>query len=119
MSPDGQHIAFVLPGTPQNRIRVVDLHGVTEEEITVSRAEYLESLDWSADGTGFLSADIQPAGARLLHVERSGASQVLWTEPGASQPGESDLWGIPSPDGRYLATMKDDQTANVWMVENP
>jgi Tol biopolymer transport system component len=43
MSPDGHHIAFVLPGAVKNRIRIVDLNGVIESEITVPGAEYLAS----------------------------------------------------------------------------
>jgi serine/threonine protein kinase/Tol biopolymer transport system component len=114
ISPDGTHIAFVLPGTPKNRIRIVDLHGATENEIRVLGTKDLETLDWSADGTGFFSGDMQPAGARLLHVQLDGRSQVLWT-----QPARTELWGIPSPDGRHLATFKTQVSANVWMVEKP
>jgi Tol biopolymer transport system component len=114
ISPDGRHIAFVLPETPQNRIRIVDLHGATEREIAVAGAEVLPTLDWSADGIGFFGGDMQSSGSRLLHIERSGASQVLWT-----QAERVYVWGIPSPDGRHLATYKTDVTANVWMVENP
>lgn len=115
ISPNGQHIAFVLPGDPRNRIRIVNLHGVTEGEITASGAQELMSLNWSADGTGFFSGDVQPEITRLLHIERNGASQVLWTQPGA------EVWmsGTPSPDGRYLATLKINNSSNVWVVENP
>jgi eukaryotic-like serine/threonine-protein kinase len=114
ISPDGKHIAFVLPGTPKNRIRIVNLHGAAESEIRVLGADDLETLDWSGDGTGFFSGDLQPSGARLLHVQLNGASQVLWT-----QPARTELWGIPSRDGRRLATFKTKVSANVWMVENP
>jgi len=111
ISPDGQHIAFPLL---LNRIRTIDLHGATEGEITLSGTQNLQYMEWSADGTGFFIADLQPAGTRLLHVERSGASQVLWTRRHGS-----DLGPIPSPNGRYLATNMDDENSNVWMVENP
>jgi Tol biopolymer transport system component len=91
MSPDGRHIAFVLGGAVKNRIRIVDLHGITESEIRVADTKNLASLDcWSADGT------------------------VLWT-----QPADTYIWGIPSWDGRRLATLKPRMNANVWMVENP
>jgi eukaryotic-like serine/threonine-protein kinase len=115
ISPDGQHIAIVLPGTPHNRIRIVDLHGATESEITVSGAKDLESLSWSADASGFFAGDIQPPDARLLHVQRNGVSQVLFTTRAAVEA----IWGIPSRDGRHLATFKTQVNANVWMVENP
>lgn len=114
ISPDGQHIAFVLPGAPSSRIRIVNLHGAPESEITVSGAKDLGSLDWPADGTGFFSVEMQQTTTRLLHVERSGAPQVLWT-----LPFRQNFWAVPLPDGRYLATWKIDENANVWMVENP
>jgi Tol biopolymer transport system component len=126
MSPNGQHIAFVLPGTPQNRIRIINLHGTTEAEIPVPGARNLTTLDWSGDGTGFFSGDVQRTGARLLHVQRNGASEVLWTQRpyglnmavgGGTNPdggprrgnderlyAQTGIWGIPSPNGRYLAT---------------
>jgi Tol biopolymer transport system component len=114
ISPDGRHIGFVLPGTPKTRIQMADLHGASESEVTVSGAEDLESLDWSSDGTGFFTADNRPETPRLLFVQRNGTSHVLWTQPAGTL-----IWGIPSPNGRYLATFKTDQNANVWIVENP
>jgi serine/threonine protein kinase len=114
ISPDGHHIAFVLPGTKRNRIRFVDLRGATESETTVSGAESLASLNWSADGTGLFSGDVTPSGTRLLHIERNGASQVLW-----AQPAGAIIWGIQSPDGRHLATFGTRLSSNIWMVENP
>lgn len=83
ISPDGRRIAFVLPRKPKNRIRVVDLHGIPEQEITVSGAEELQPLEWSANGAGFFSGDISAStiSTRLLYIERNGASHVLWTQP--------------------------------------
>jgi hypothetical protein len=112
LSPNGKHIAFLLP---PNRIRITDLHGATEEDITVSSATYLTSLEWSADGAGFFSGDAQPAADRLLYIERRGVSHVLWNQSTAGFL----LWGSPSHDGRYLATFKMEMSANVWMVEIP
>jgi hypothetical protein len=42
---------------------------------------------------------------------RTGNDERLYAQTG--------IWGIPSPNGRYLATFKTDVSANVWMVENP
>ncbi len=114
ISPDGRHIAFVLAGTPRNRIRITNSRGATEDEIVVRGAGYLISLDWSADGTGLFSGDLQPTGARLLHIGRNGAVQTLWT-----QTTRARIWGISSPDGRRLATFKSTVNSNVWMAENP
>jgi serine/threonine protein kinase len=113
MSPDGRHIAFVLPGTPRNRVRIVDLNGAIEREITVRDAQNLRSLQWSADGSWFLSSDVRPEGGRLLHVRRDGTAQVL-----LSQPAEEWFDGTPSPDGKHLAAFTTKTNANVWMVDN-
>lgn len=113
LSPDGRHMAFE-PGPSPNRIRVTDLHGAVEREITVLGAGYLTSLDWPAGGSGFFCGDQQPATTRLLYVEENGTSHVLM-----EQPGRYNVWAIPSADGRHLATFKPKQSANVWMVENP
>jgi eukaryotic-like serine/threonine-protein kinase len=114
ISPDGRHIAFVLEGVPHNRIRIVDLHGTTESEITVQGTKLLMGLNWSADGTGFFASDVTLVGTRLLHIERSGASQVLWTQPASWLMG-----GLQSPDGRRLAMFRTIRSSNVWTVENP
>src|SRR5581483_492154 len=57
MAPDGQQIAWIVAGKPQNRIRFSSLRGGTEAEITVSDANYPDSLDWMPDGSAFFSAD--------------------------------------------------------------
>ena len=121
ISPDGKHIAFVpaknLPGAidnPERQIRIVNLSGVTEAEVAVQDAEHLVSGDWTADGSGFFAGDTRFTESRLLHVDRSGASQVLF-----SQRGSQIIEGVPSPDGHYLAMFKTAVSGNVWMVENP
>lgn len=85
ISPDGKHIAFVLPGKPQNQIRIANLRGVTEREITVTKAQDLEALDWAADGSSFFGGDMQSDGAHLLHVHPNGKSEILWTPPTRDQ----------------------------------
>jgi Tol biopolymer transport system component len=114
VSPDGKHIAFIMPGSPRNHIRIVNLQGATELEITVAEAQNLGPLKWSADGNGFFSADFQPSRARLLHVRRNGQSQALF-----EQAGTAPIWGVPSPDGRRLAIYESRVNGNVWMVDNP
>ena len=100
---------------PANRIRVVNLNGATEREIKVPAAQELDSLEWSADGTSFFAGeDTYSNGIRLLHIDSTGQSQPLY-----GYSARTDIWGIPSPDGRHLATFKAESSANVWMVENP
>jgi len=60
----------------------------------------------------FTAALISPQAASLLHVDLSGNAQVLWEHKGAG-----DIWGVPSPDGRYLAILGEVNNSNVWMFE--
>jgi serine/threonine protein kinase len=115
ISPDGKHVAYLLPETPQRRIRITDLRGVVEADVTVTGADSLGNLDWSADGSGFFTSDERSNETRLLHVQRSGASQILWTLSGVV----ISVYGVPSPDGRYLATYRGTFSSNVWMVQEP
>jgi len=115
ISPDGKHIAFVLAGNPRNRIRVANLHGVTERLVTLADVEFLNELNWDAAGSGFFTAEIQFSTdiSRLLHVGLDGTIHVLVVVHHQVGP------GIPSPDGRQIATFKSADISNVWMVENP
>jgi hypothetical protein len=114
ISPDGRHIGFLLKGNPGNRIRVANLHGVTQRLVTVTGTEYLASLDWDAAGSGFFTTDIQPSTSRLLHVGLDGTIHVLMV-----QAGGIPCWAIASPNGRQIATFKQASSSNVWMIENP
>jgi len=38
---------------------------------------------------------------------------VLWQCKGTG----SNIWGVPSPDGRYLAILGSVTNSNVWMLE--
>jgi hypothetical protein len=54
-----------------------------------------------------------PQGSTLLYVDLTGKARVLWQHKGAS----GRFWGVPSPDGRYVAILSEVVSSNVWMVE--
>jgi hypothetical protein len=114
ISPDGQHIAFLIAGGLGNQIRIANLHGVTERVVSVAGVQRLQGLGWDAAGSGFLATDIQTSTvfSRLLQIDRDGAVHVL-----IEQRWTGELWAIPSPDRRHLATFKRTNNSNVWMVE--
>jgi hypothetical protein len=110
ISPDGTRMAMMRGRS----IRIVNLHGLPEADITVAGADRIQDVSWTADGSSFFVAEAHGGTeTRLLHVDRSGASQVLWIVPGLV-----DLGGIASPDGRYLATYRKIIAGNAWMVQN-
>ena len=55
---------------------------------------------------------VSPGGTTLLYVDLEGNARVLWQISGGSQ-----IWGIPSPDGRCLAIGSEARNSNVWMLE--
>jgi hypothetical protein len=42
-----------------------------------------------------------------------GNARVLWQYKGSG----GQIWGVPSPDGRYLAILGTVTNSNVWMLE--
>jgi Tol biopolymer transport system component len=67
----------------------------------------------SPDGKGLYCGSVSPQGSTLLYVDLKGNARVLWQFKG----GRVQIWGVPSPDGRYLAIEGAVINSNVWMVE--
>jgi Tol biopolymer transport system component len=114
LSPDGSQIAISAAGERENTIRVFSLPGGTSREVTVRGWNRVGGSSWAADGKGWFVSSQSAGSEALLHVDKEGRSRVLWKQP-ASNAG---LWGIPSPDGRYLAFPASTSTSNAWMIEN-
>jgi hypothetical protein len=78
------------------------------------------TIDWAADGKavfishpGLMESPSGPIGTTLLRVDLHGNVQPLWETRGARY-----TWGIPSPDGKYLAIRGATTERNAWMIEN-
>ena len=113
VSHDGQRFAYVLAGQKGNRIRFLNASGQPVRDMTVDGWEGFNSLDWAVDGKGLYVGSWTPkTGATLLYIELNGKTHPLWR-----QHGNFRTWGIPSPDGRYLAILSGTTDNNVWMLE--
>jgi hypothetical protein len=110
ISPDGKWLA-----SPYGAAIVVRSFGggASVREIPVRGASKLVSVDYAPDGRGFFTGDLAATETRLLYVDLSGRSTVLWR-----QPGSSVLWGVPSPDARHIAMVMYTIDSNVYMVED-
>lgn len=113
LSPDGSTVAISGIAEPEIHIRLLSLSGGSDRDITVKGWPNISGLDWSADGKGLYCGSVSPQGNTLLYVDLKGNARVLWQYTG----GDSVVWGIPSPDGRYLAIMGAVINSNVWMIE--
>jgi hypothetical protein len=71
-------------------------------------------LDWAADSNRLWAAARNTRCAQaLLNVGFEGKVRTMLS----NQNGDLE-WAIPPPDGRHLAIVKDNNTANVFLLEN-
>jgi hypothetical protein len=113
LSPDGTAFALSRGGEAEIHIRLLSFSGGSDHEFTVKGWPNLRGLDWSRDGKGLYCGSGSPQSRTLLYVDLKGNAKVLWQFKGAG----GDIWGIPSPDGRYLAILGSVTNSNVWMLE--
>lgn len=113
LSPDGSTYAVSQSGEAEIHIHLLSLSGGSDHEIAVKGWPSNTNLDWSTDGKGFYCGSSSPPGGTLLYVDLKGNARVLWQYKGVI----SQIWGLPSPDGHYLAILATGTNSNVWMVE--
>ena len=115
ISPDGTTFALSRGGDAEIHIRLLSLSGGPDREFTVKGWPSLTGLDWSPDGKGLYCGSVSAQRRTLLYVDLKGNATELWQYKAA---GIGDgIWGVPSPDGRYLAILGTASNSNVWMLE--
>jgi Tol biopolymer transport system component/DNA-binding winged helix-turn-helix (wHTH) protein len=119
LSSDGAQVAMIRDSHPGG-IEVRSLTGQIKTKILVNGWPNPFTVDWAADDKtlfvshpGLMASPSGPIGATLLHVDFEGKAQPLWETTGARY-----AWGIPSPDGKYLAIRGATTERNAWMIEN-
>ena len=112
ISPDGAIYALSRMEEQEIHIRLLSLAGGADREVTVKGWPNLTGIEWSTDGKGFYCGSEMPLRGALLYVDLKGNAVVLWQPEGSSA-----TWGVPSPDGRYLAIRGTVHNRNVWLLE--
>lgn len=112
LSPDGTRIA--VADARGSHIRILLLEGLASESITLAGQHHLGYVSFTSDSRGVIVPSVTDQGASLLSVSLSGATAVLWEQPGAT-----DISGIPSRDGRQVAVWVRSRKASLWMAEIP
>ncbi len=115
LSPDGSRIAVTIHGEQNDHIRILSFGGVASRDVKVDGWTEIQDIKWSADGEGWFVLGQSAGSEALLYVDIDGHAQVLWQQPIGPL---SFLWGIPSPDGRYLAFPATSRASNAWLMEN-
>jgi Tol biopolymer transport system component len=115
LSPDGLTFAIASSFEAEIRIRLLSLSGGSDREITVKGWPNLPrmGLHWSPEQKGFYCGSTSPQTNTLLYVDLKGNARVLWQYNGWAR----SIFGIPSPDGRYLAIPQSGRNSNVWLLE--
>lgn len=119
LSPDAATFALAKKVEANIHIRLISLSGAADREIELKGWGNITGLDWSADGKGFYCGSMSAGGGTLLYADTTGRSHVVWQYKGAAPSAFDAMFGIPSPDGRYLAMPGGSVvTSNIWMVEH-
>jgi Tol biopolymer transport system component len=114
LSPDGSTFAVPRTGEAGIHIRLLSLSGGADGEIAVKGWPHITGrLGWAPDGKGLYCGSSSPQGSTLLYVDLKGNARPLWENKGIGER----VWGIPSPDGRYLAIAGSVVNSNLWMLE--
>ena len=111
LSSEGTRIALLKH--LEGRIQIISLNGVAPQEIEAKGKKILTSLRWTADGRGLLVANFTEKSSDMLHMDLQGNTQLLWEHAGGIE-----IYGVPSPDGRYLAMRGWNVESNMWLMEN-
>jgi DNA-binding winged helix-turn-helix (wHTH) protein/Tol biopolymer transport system component len=114
LSPDGTSLAISKYEEPEIHTRLLSLTGGSDRDITVKGWPNIVGLDWSADGKGLYVGSASPQLCTLLYVNLEAKARVVWQVKGSP----SGIWGIASPDGRYLAIGRQLAESCVWMLED-
>jgi dipeptidyl aminopeptidase/acylaminoacyl peptidase len=112
LSPDGTVFGISRTDEAGLHVRLLSLAGGSDREITVKGGPTFTGLDCSADGKGFYVGSLSSQARTLLYVDLMGNARVLVQYKPAGM-----IWGLPSPDGRYLAILNDATDNNMWMLE--
>lgn len=117
LSPDGSTFAIARSFDADIRIHLLSLVGSPDREITVKGWSSLSAwgLYWAPDQKGFYCSSVSPKVNTLLYVDLKGNARVLWQYKAAAN--RFSFWGIPSPDGRYLAIHLGVANGNLWMLQ--
>jgi Tol biopolymer transport system component len=95
-------------------LRTIENDPSHDREITVKGWPNITGLDRAPDGKGYYCGSVSPQGNTLLYVDLKGSARVLWQNKGGFG---GQIWGVLSPDGRYLAIEGAVTNSNVWMIE--
>lgn len=113
VSPDGSLIAIAAQDEKNIPLSFVALNSRPSFKMTVKGWGNRHSLFWSPDGHSVYVSSRSFNDETLLQVDLRGRVRPLFKQKGAYA-----VWGVPSPDGHYLAILSIVKDSDLWMAEN-
>jgi len=113
LSPDGSRIAFGGCEPHGSHIRILDLDGQRESQVSLRDWSCLTSVGWSTDGKSLFVTNWASRGGSILRVALNGEAKLLHKAVGMGLERP-----VLSPDGRFLAYGEVTTVSNAWMIEN-
>jgi eukaryotic-like serine/threonine-protein kinase len=111
LSRDAKRFAVIRgPGNP---LEIRSLKGEVLQEIKIPEWRSAGPIEWAANGKGLFVPSLTLDGASLLYVRLRGEVHVIRENRGGNYSP-----GLPSPDGRHIATVGTEKKSNMWMMEN-
>jgi hypothetical protein len=111
LSPDGRWLS--TGATQSGPLQFLSLRGEPPRVLAFEDLKVQNRAAWTADGRGLIVLNYSTDGAELLHLDLQGNARVLLK---CDSP--QGCFGVPSPDGRYLAISDFRRTSNIWMLQN-
>jgi Tol biopolymer transport system component len=112
LSFDGSTFAIPVNGKAGSHIRLISIPGGPDREITLKGWPNVSAVEWSPDSKGLYCGSASNEGRTLFYVDLKGNTRVLWQ----SKEGVGTVFGLPSPDGRYIAVEATAFHSTVWML---
>jgi serine/threonine protein kinase len=112
LSFDGSTFAIPINGKAGSHIRLISIPGGPDREITLKGWPNVSAVEWSPDSKGLYCGSASNEGRTLFYVDLKGNTRVLWQ----SKEGVGTVFGLPSPDGRYIAVEATAFHSTVWML---
>jgi Tol biopolymer transport system component len=111
ITPDGSFVACARVDKDPVTFRFLPLGDGQERDVTVKGAVYLsDDFDFAPDGRGIYAQGATAEGRQDIYISPEGHVHTLRR---ASRMG----WRV-SPDGQHLAFEKNNESYNVWLIEN-
>jgi hypothetical protein len=111
LSPDGHWLS--TSATPSGPLQFLSLRGEPPRVLALGDLNVQNRAAWTSNGRGLIVSNHPADGAELLHLDLQGNARVLLK---CDSP--QGCFGVPSPDGRYLAISDFRRTSNIWMLQN-